>query len=207
MSDSGTRNRERTGAKKIWEILLVLLPPFNSAILEPNFDLFVLKKKRDSCKIIGTNDHFAQCKVIRIPELQEFLLLEPGIRGFGIVEFSLRNPESRLGSDSGIHSPQFPSRFYSANRNGIILVPRAFPPFSEGSPEDKVRPEFLKTSPTANLSFRQIQSFCQLLSLCAHYILLLFKQRFQSTQLFTCENSSLLSLFLDARKGSALQIS
>ena len=45
MSDSGTRHRERTGAKKIWEILLVLLPPFNSAILEPNFDLFVLKKE------------------------------------------------------------------------------------------------------------------------------------------------------------------
>ena len=45
VSDSGTRDRERTGAKEIWEILLVLLPPFNSAILEPNFDLFGLKKE------------------------------------------------------------------------------------------------------------------------------------------------------------------
>ena len=45
VSDSGTGDRERTGAKKIWEILLVLFPPFNSAILEPNFDLFVLKKE------------------------------------------------------------------------------------------------------------------------------------------------------------------
>lgn len=45
VSDSGARNRERNGAKKIWEILLVLLPPFNSAILEPDLDLFVLKKE------------------------------------------------------------------------------------------------------------------------------------------------------------------
>ena len=139
--------------------------------------------------------------------MERIFVLESGIPGFGIVELSSRNPESRLRLESWIHSLQFPSRFYSANRNGIILVPRALSPFSEGSPGDKVRPESLKMSPTANLSFRQIQSFCQLLSLCAHYILLLFKQRFQSTQLFTCENSSLSSLFLDARKGSAMQIS
>ena len=128
VSDSGARNRERNGAKKIWEILLVLLPPFNSAILEPDLDLFVLKK-RDSCKIIGTNDHFAQYKVIRIPEVVEFLLLESGITGFGIVEFSSRNPESRLRSDSGIHSPQFPSRFYSANRMGPSSSPGLSPHF------------------------------------------------------------------------------
>lgn len=84
--------------------------------------------------------------------------------------------------------------------------PQGFSPFSKGSPGDEVGPESLKKSPTANLSFRQIQSFCQLLSLCTYYILLLFKHRFQSAHLLTCENSSLSSLFLDARKGSAMQI-
>ena len=100
VSESGTCDRERSGAKKIWEILLVLFPPFNSAILEPNFDLFVLKKK-DRCKIIGTNDHFAQYNISNLDsEMERIFVLESGIPGFGIVELSSRNPESRLRLES-----------------------------------------------------------------------------------------------------------